>query len=340
MAKSLVSVVVLNYNGAHLLSDCLESLLAQNDSNQEILVVDNASIDNSKDVVHQYACVQWIGLQINGGLGPGYNAGAREAKGDKLFFVNNDMRFAPDCILRLTEAFQDAEILAADPLQMDWEGKRVIHGAHRFQMGWRHLSYGVPFMALVPGHLAPNDRRTEAPFGCAGAIMFDREKFEALGGFDPTFFLDYEDLDICWRGWLRGWKTLFIPEARLYHKVGESEDSKLRRNNPVLARPDAPRINERRLFSQLKNSQRFVMKTMSWPFIVVSVVIEMGKVLVGMVCARPKSSYLRLKAMATNLGELREILKERRKIMMNASVSSRALKQRFAKLRNEDLTHQ
>ncbi len=325
MSTPLVSVVVLNYNGEHLLPDCLESLLVQDYSPLEILVVDSASVDGSRGTVSRYPGLKWVGLSRNGGLGPGYNAGAREAQGEKLFFVNNDMRFEPDCVRKLTEVFFDKEVLAADPLQMNWEGNRVIHGAHRFHIGWRHLSYGVPFMALVPGHLAPNNRRTEAPFGCAGAIMFDREKFEALGGFDPTFFLDYEDLDICWRGWLRGWKTLFIPEARLYHKVGESV-KKI--------------ANERRIFSQIKNSQRFIMKTMSWTFILTAIVVEMGKVLVGAVSSHPKLSYLRLKAMLTNFMELREILKERRKSMMSAIVSSRALKQRFAKLRNEDIAHQ
>ncbi len=335
MAPSLVSVIVLNYNGAHLLPDCLESLLAQDYPDMEILVVDNASIDVSFDVVTRYPGIRWVGLKHNGGLGPGYNAGAREANGDYLFFVNNDMRFGPDCVRRLTEAFVDDEVLAADPLQMDWEGKRVIHGAHRFQMGWRHLSYGVLFLSLVPGHLAPFEKRTEAPFGCAGAIMFERKKFDALTGFDPTFFLDYEDLDICWRGWLRGWKTLFIPEAHLYHKVGESEDARLRRNNPALDQYDAPRINDRRALSQIKNSQRFILKTMSFPFIIVSLVIEMSKMAAGVVSGRSHLSYLRFKAMLANLLELREILTERWKIMESAVVSSRELKRRFAALGNE-----
>src|SRR3972149_7877944 len=172
MATPHVSVVILNYNGAHLLQDCLESLLDQDFADLEILVVDNASIDNSKEVAARYAGVRWVQLPYNGGLGPGYNAGAKAANGDRLFFVNNDTRFEPDCVRRLVESFNAESILAVDPLQMDWEGKRVIHGAQRFRFGWRHLKFGVPF--LDPYQDIEETRETEVPWGCAGALMFDR----------------------------------------------------------------------------------------------------------------------------------------------------------------------
>src|SRR6185312_10146535 len=87
-----VSVVIANYNGAHLLADCLESLAGQDQNAIEILVVDNASIDDSATQAARYDC-RFIPLDSNRGLGAAYNSGARVARGDYLFFVNNDMRF-------------------------------------------------------------------------------------------------------------------------------------------------------------------------------------------------------------------------------------------------------
>ena len=155
------------------------------------------------------------------------------------------------------------------------------------------------------------------PWGCAGAIMFDRSKFEMLGGFDSTFFLDYEDLDICWRGALCGWKTIFVPEARLYHKVGESEDEKLRRNNPA-PRKSSLKINVRRQLSQSKNIGRFVLKTMPWPAVVGCFFVETLRIFGNLVRGHFLNARLQLRALIFNFKEMPEILELRRKIKAQA----------------------
>ena len=329
MRARLVSVVVLNYNGAHLLRDCLESLLAQDYPEIEILVVDNGSVDDSRKLVGGYKDVRWVGLLRNEGLGPGYNAGAREAKGERLFFVNNDTRFAPDCVSQLVNAFRHDDILAADPLQMNWEGQRVIHGAQRFRLGWSYLSFGVPF--LYPYQDLEEEKETEVPWGCAGALMFDRVKFDALGGFDSTFFTYYEDVDICWRGWLRGWRTIFVPASRVFHKVGETEDAKLREHNPSLANAGAPLVNSRRRLSHCKNAQRFIMKTMPWRMVAATLVVDATKALGNLLAGRPGASLLRAKATALNLKELPEILGLRRTVFRESVTTSDALMARWGR---------
>ena len=322
--KPKVSIVVLNYNGAHLLPACLDSLVQQNYPDFEILVVDSASIDNSREIVQKYQRVQWVGLLSNGGLGPGYNAGAEKAAGEKIFFVNNDMRFDPDCVARLTDAFGE-DTLATDPLQFDWEGKDVVHGAQKFYHRWHLGAYGVPF--LVPFQDRECGKSIEVLWGCAGAIMIDREKFKMLGGFDPTFFLDYEDLDFCWRGALRGWKTIFVPEARLFHKIGESEDGKLRMNNSQVCSENPAPINARRQLSQCKNPGRFILKTMPWKTICLCFFVEILRIFLGFISGQFLSAYLRLKALALNISEIPSILQERQHIFQDAKVTSSELLQ-------------
>lgn len=319
----IVSVVVLNYNGAHLLPACLDSLIAQDYPSIQIIVVDNASIDNSKEIVEGYPQVEWVGLPDNQGLGPGYNAGAKAAKGEKIFFVNNDMRFEPDCIKQLMEPFAGKDIMATDPLQMNWTGDYVIHGAQRFRLGWRYFNFGIPFM--LPFQNLQALKETEVPWGCAGALMIDKNKFDLLNGFDPTFFTNYEDVDICWRGWLRGWKTVFAPQARLYHKVGETQDENLKRNNPALQNKKVSKVNQRRQLSQSKNAQRFIIKTMSWRVIITSILIDTAKILGNILRGRVDVSLVRAKAILMNLNELPDILRERRFILKQSITTSEKL---------------
>lgn len=320
-------MIVLNYNGAHLLPDCLQSLLAQDHPSFEVLVVDSASVDESFRVVQRHPPARWISLTANQGLGPGYNAGAREAQGKKLFFVNNDTRFKPDCVRQLAGAFRGGDILAADPIQMDWAGTRVIHGAQRFRCGWRYLLRPIPF--LEPYQDISCSEETEVPWGGAGALMFERKKFESLGGFDPSFFTDYEDLDICWRGWLRGWKTILVPTARLYHRVGETVDEKLWRSNPAVRQHRPPAVNSRRQRSQHKNAQRFVLKTMPWPIAFTAAATFLLKVAGHLFRCHGKMAQLYAGAMWLNIGELPEILKERRRILAQAVTTSRILLRRW-----------
>lgn len=314
----LISIVVLNYNGAHLLPDCLTSLQDQIGCDYEIIVVDNASTDNSRDVVSRYSSVRWLPLPTNAGLGPGYNAGAREARGKYIFFVNNDMRFEPDCLLKLSRGFSEDDIFAVDPLEFDWEGKTIIHGAQTFQFP-AVSQFGVPFILPVQDYFI--SQKKAIAWGCAGAMMVEKKKFDSLGGFDSTFFLDYEDLDLCWRAGMRGWKTIFAPDAQLYHKVGESEDSKMALRHPDASKHSAP-INFRRLVSQCKNSGRFILKVMPWPLILLSGFILMGKILFALLCGKWQSFSASWAAFCLNAKELPEIFKIRSEIMREKNISS------------------
>jgi len=314
----LVSVIVLNYNGASFLPDCLGSLLDQDWSPLEVLVVDNASTDISEQVTADFP-VRFIRLPTNDGLGPGYNEGAREAKGDLLFFINNDMRFDRACVGELARVFLRAsDILATDPMQYSWKGDHVIHGVQKIRRDWCHVGFAIPF---VRSHcLGMSDRSVEVPWGCAGAMMFDRAKFEAMGGFDSTFFLDYEDVDICWRGWLRSWRTVFVPTAEVYHHAGAAR---------TYAEKVDPKFRERYLLSQVHNAQRFVLKTMNAGTITSMFLITAGKICAHFLVGRPHLATLIAKATWTNLRNRSEIRAARRAVLDGANVNSHVLLRRF-----------
>jgi GT2 family glycosyltransferase len=216
-----VSVVVLNLEGEDVLPDALSTLADQNYQPLEILVVDNGSNDGSREVAARYP-VKWVPLPVNVGFAEGNNIGARAAHGEIVVFVNNDMRFAPDFVRELVlPLFQDPQLFATDARQWDWTGHREIHLATRLRpvpfTVWLRTRESLPLLEIqqlsAPGPVNVFQ-------ACAGNMAVRRDRFLELGGFDARYPGGFEDTDIAWRSWLRGWRTIFVPSAECWHRVG------------------------------------------------------------------------------------------------------------------------
>ena len=211
-----VAVVVGNYEGARLLPDCLESLNQQTKRPAETLVVDAHSTDDSVAVATSHGAAT---LRVpNLGLGVLYNHGVLATSAEHVLLLNNDVALEPTCIDLLSSALDaDADCFAADPTQIDWLGIEVIHGLTRFERG-RIVGEYIPGFHLDSVAAATVSGPTISAHGAA--MMVRRSLFRELGGFDETFFMEWEDLDLCWRAWRRGWPSVYVPEARVRHRVG------------------------------------------------------------------------------------------------------------------------
>jgi len=216
-----VSAVIANRNGVEHLRVCLPSLRAQSYANVEIVVVDNASSDDSQRVAEAYGA-KWLPLQKNVGLAPALNKGASAATGECLLFVNNDMRFDERFVESLVQLLlEDASIFAVDGMQYNWDGTEKGHLATWIST---RRAEGL-CLELVPGlFLQQSESLYPVPvlMASAASMMVRRSLFEKLGGFDERLPLSYEDVDICWRAWIHGWKTVYVPEAICWHRVGSS----------------------------------------------------------------------------------------------------------------------
>jgi GT2 family glycosyltransferase len=226
-AAPLVSVVIVNWNGAQHLRICLPSLLAQSYPALEIIVADNSSKDDSAKVAEEYQ-VRWLPLEGNRGLAPAMNCGANVATGEFLLFVNNDMRFDREFVAELVAPLvRDAErqIFATDAMQFNWDETERGHLAARLS---KKAQAGKSSAELVPGlHFYQQEKTDETAVFMASAacMMARRTVFEQLGGLDDRLPLGYEDVEICWRAWTLGWKTLYVPSAVCWHRVGSSIQS-------------------------------------------------------------------------------------------------------------------
>ncbi len=221
--QPLVSAIIINFDGARFLPDCLSTLVSQTYPNLEVLVADNGSTDASADVTARYP-VRWEPLGRNCGFALGNNLGAERANGEILVFVNNDMRFDPRFIEALVEPFlHHSDVFSTDARQLDWSGQHEIHLASRLRRS--SLSETVRGSSLLPGYdleqVAVSSSR-DVVQACAGNMAARRSMFEELGGFDPAFPAGWEDTDICWRAWLHGWRTVFVPQAACWHRVSMS----------------------------------------------------------------------------------------------------------------------
>src|ERR1041384_2450596 len=221
-----VSAIISNFNGARFLPRLLNSLFSQRAVTIQVIVVDRHSTDGSLEILRSYPNATIVHERPESGLVSGYTAGCKAAKYEHLFFCNEDMWFDADCLQRLEAQINlEVRIAAADPWQWSYDGKHWVHGGVGFRRKrWetnspyplRKFDFNVP---LGLGH--------RIPFPCAGAFLIHRDVFNELGGWDTSFFLDDEDVDLFIRAWQRDWHCVTVPEAKVYHAIGASNELRL-----------------------------------------------------------------------------------------------------------------
>ncbi|MCX6546025.1 MAG: glycosyltransferase family 2 protein [Acidobacteria bacterium] len=209
-----VSVIVVNYNGRAWLDVCLASLAAQRDVPAEVVLIDNGSSDGSAAfVAERFPSVRLVRLDRNLGFAGGNNAGARQANGRLLAFVNNDTEVDPRWVSTLKAVFdRDSGVGLATSRIVYLHDSAVIDSA-----GDGYTRSGGAFKR---GHGQPDSAYRDAAevFGaCGAAFMIRRELFETLGGFDEDFFLVYEDVDLSYRAQLLNARCAYVPDAIVRH---------------------------------------------------------------------------------------------------------------------------
>ena len=213
----LVSVIIVNWNQRQLLDKCLGLFGKQTLQNIEILLVDNGSTDGSVAYVREhFPNVHVIALPENRGFAGGNNVGIRAARGEYIALLNNDAQPEPqwlEALVHALEAHPEVGFCASKMLRAD--DPRVIDTA-----GDLFYDYGVGGKRGMDQLDGPEFSRTEYVFGaCAGAAIYRRAMLEDIGLFDEDFFLYGEDIDLSFRAQLRGYKCLFVPQARVHHQV-------------------------------------------------------------------------------------------------------------------------
>lgn len=215
-ANNLVSVIIVNWNGAQFLERCLTALMAQTLKPHEIILIDNASTDESVKIVQRFHTVQLIALEQNTGFAKGNNL-AIEATSDEpewIALINPDAFAEPrwlEALLIAAESnpgfdvFGSRLVSAVDPSVLDGAGD----ACHMSGLVWR-MGHGSPVPAA-----AENEREVFSP--CAAAALYRRNALREIGGFDEDYFCYLEDVDLGFRLRLAGYRCLYVPQSVAHH---------------------------------------------------------------------------------------------------------------------------
>jgi GT2 family glycosyltransferase len=231
-----VSVIVSNLNGKRFLPRLLETLRGQRGATVQIVVVDRFSHDGSQEYLAGQPDVTVVHEPPETGLVSGYAAGVAHAKHEHLFFCNEDMWFDLDCLRLLEERIDVANgVVAADPWQWTYDASQLIHAGTRFhRVVWNPLC-AYPFRRYSFTETVAAG--SVVPFPCAGAFLINRKAYDSTGGWDRSFFLEHEDVDLFIRVWQLGWRCVSVPDAKVYHAVGASNEQQIATiNTPVKRR--------------------------------------------------------------------------------------------------------
>lgn len=216
--ETLVSVIIVNWNGAEVLPECLKSLLALNYKNIEIIVVDNGSTDDSISIINGICGnkVKIIRLKENLGFTAGMNAGFDDAKGEFIATLNNDMVVEPSWLDQPLELlFKDKSIGIVSCRQMNYYNRAKIDSLYHYITKWFILmpfGYGRKF---CDDNLFSKTGYVMSANG--GSIILRAKTLKTLGGYDADFFGYMEETDFCLRAFLHGWRCVYAPDAVVYH---------------------------------------------------------------------------------------------------------------------------
>jgi GT2 family glycosyltransferase len=213
------SVIVLNWNGRQHLQACLESLRLQSYRDSEVILVDNGSADGSAAFVRdRFSWVRLIELPRNVGFCGGNNAGIKAATGKYIALLNNDTEADPHWLAELVAAAEAAPDAGSCASQMLLYDRRDLLDSAGNECAANGVAAKRGHLQRASDHVTPRD-----VFGaCAGAALYTRALFEKVGMLDEKFFMIFEDADLGFRAQLAGYRCIYVPTARVYHKVNSS----------------------------------------------------------------------------------------------------------------------
>lgn len=249
MSKPKVSMVVSNLNGIQLglLKDCIDSLIKPGYRSWELIVVDNASTDNSVKYLQQRFKRHTNCFVIENPINMyslGLNLGAYKASGEYLAYFNNDAAITQNYLSNLIKEFEkDPKLAIAQGKLLNYYKRKTIDSA-----GETMDIYGNP-ITLGNGKedRGQFDQVKDILSASGSACMIKRSIFIKLGGYDPLYGIGYEDMDLSLRARRLGYKVKFFPKAIIYHKRAATDFA------PFIRTQVKWHFNKNRIITMIKN---------------------------------------------------------------------------------------
>lgn len=248
-----VAIVILNWNGRNYLEKFLPSVLSTNYDNYEVIVSDNGSNDDSVSFLQaNFPQVKLIRLDKNYGFAKGYNLTLEKVDADYYALINSDIEANAGWLKPMIDLLEKDKLNAAcQPKLLSYNDRNIFEYAGGAG-GWLD-SFGYPFARGRIFDVCEEDKgqydSVERVFWVTGAAMVIRAKvFHEVKGFDDYFFAHQEEIDMCWRLQLAGYRLFACPTSVVHHVGGGT----------------LPRGNTLKTYLNFRNNQIMLYKNLPW----------------------------------------------------------------------------
>lgn len=240
-----ISVVIVSYNVRELLRRCLASVLAETQGlppgSVEVLVVDNASADDSAALVRQeFPQARLVANQENRGFSAACNQGAAHSSGEAILLLNPDAELRPGALRALTDCLgRHPNVAVVGPQLLNADGT-AQPSRRRFPTLVTAFLESTVLQGWFPhnAHLrryycqdTPADQEQEVDWLVGACLLLRRAAWEQVGPLDERFFLYFEETDWCLRAARAGWRAAYVPQAQVVHRGGQSSGRDLRQRH-------------------------------------------------------------------------------------------------------------
>ncbi len=213
-----IDVIVVNYNGISFLPNCLRTLFDSNYPDFSVIVVDNGSTDGSVQWISaHYPQVTVLASKGNDGFGKGNTKGMLNGTAEYVALLNTDTEVDKNWLMPLIETMIFDKTCAAACSQLVFASHPEVINAAGGGMNWIGYGYDHQMFSM---RSCQSDTPQNVLFPTAAACLIRRSAFTTVGGFDPSFFMYHEDVDLGWRLNLAGYSVKYVPQSIVKHAFG------------------------------------------------------------------------------------------------------------------------
>ncbi len=222
------AVIILNWNGADMMRRFLPEVVRSTPAEEaDVIVADNGSTDNSLQVLaEEFPSVKVIVLDKNYGFAEGYNRALASVEHEYAVLLNSDVATSDEWLDALKAEMRDnADVAACQPKILSAERRNMFEYAGA--CGGYLDRHGYPYcrgriFGTVEEDRGQYDTLADVAWASGAALMVRRKEYLAAGGLDGAFFAHMEEIDLCWRLRLRGFRVRVVPASKVYHLGGGS----------------------------------------------------------------------------------------------------------------------
>lgn len=292
--STLVSIIIVNWNAGEYLEKCIDSLLNQSYENFEIILVDNASSDNSVELVEKsFPQVHVIKNKTNLGFAEANNIGISNSNGKLISLFNPDAIADKEWLSNLISVLSSSDKIAAVAGKILYLDNR--YGKNTVFCTWSKIDP----LSASPTNFYNDEPASKVDYLSGAAMLVKKDIIEKIGLLDPDYFLYFEDTDWCARMIRGGYDLVYVPDAVAWHAVSPLSSS------------------TKKIYYMEKSRIRFALKNFDSVYLLTFSLIFFGETLFVFFRDIKNRNFLRskirIKAMLWNLSNLKKTLERRKK---------------------------